>query len=261
MGLINVREVGNLKIIDNSMQIVAGYQSLRLDAFFYENMEKAEDFFNRDIRWVKLGSLINEISNGENLSTEWYSVDGDSKVVYLSVSQVTEFGLEDKNTSYLKEEILEETFGKSQRKISLIGKEMIIVTRSGTPGIALCTNHPSFDYDEYEYVPSGFLIYFNLLPNLNINPNIITYYMNLRPVRYYLIANSSGRCQRNISQEILMDLPIPEDIINTEKQIEILKLYGEIERKSVKANIVINKIKTQLENIWDESWERFTQLL
>jgi len=52
MGLINVREVGNLKIIDNSMQIVAGYQSLRLDAFFYENMEKAEDFFNRDIRWV-----------------------------------------------------------------------------------------------------------------------------------------------------------------------------------------------------------------
>ncbi len=138
---------------------------------------------------------------------------------------------------------------------------MIIVTRSGTPGIALCTNHPSFDYDEYEYVPSGFLIYFNLLPNLNINPNIITYYMNLRPVRYYLIANSSGRCQRNISQEILMDLPIPEDIINTEKQIEILKLYGEIERKSVKANIVINKIKTQLENIWDESWERFTQLL
>lgn len=261
MGLININNKGNLKVIDNSMKIVTAYPSLRLDTFFYENMKKAEDFFNRDIKWTKLGYLIDKISNGENLATDWYSVDGESKVMYLSVSQITEFGLESKNNSYLKEEILEETFGKNQRSISLIENNMIIVTRSGSPGIAISSNHPSFEYDDYDYVPSGFLIYFNLRNDLSINPNVISYYMNLKPVRYYLIASSSGRCQRNISQEILMDLPVPEEILVSEKQSAILELYQRIENESVEANNRIKQIKLQLDGIWDNSWAQFVELI
>ena len=261
MGLIDISNFGNLKVINNSMQLITLYPSFRLDTFFFENMYKAEDFFNKDIKWTKLGYLIDRISNGENLATDWYSVEGDSKVMYLSVSQITEFGLEEKNNSFLREEILEETFGRNQRNISLIEKNMIIVTRSGSPGIAISTNHPSFEYEEYDYVPSGFLIYFNLRDDLGLNPNVISYYLNLRPVRYYLIANSSGRCQRNISQEILMDLPVPEELLDAKKQSEILKFYELIERESIEANNIIRDVNKKLEGLWDHSWEEFNKLI
>jgi hypothetical protein len=35
---------------------------------------------------------------------------------------------------------------------------MVLSTRSGTIGVALSTNHPSFNFDEYSYVASGFVI-------------------------------------------------------------------------------------------------------
>lgn len=261
MGDIKVIESDELLIIENSNHTLMKYPSFRADTYFYKNMKVAEEFFNSKFRWTKLGYLIETISNGENLDTKWYAVDEDSNVMYLSVSQITEFGLEDKNTHYLINDVLDNEFGKSKRNVKQIAENMIIVTRSGSPGIAISSNHPTFDYDNYMYIPSGFLIYFSLRNSLGISPEVITYYLNLRPVRYYLIANSSGRCQRNISQEILHNLPVPEEILDEDVQKKIIELYNDVESKSVKRINTIASIKNSLNKLWSKSWDDFIELL
>ncbi|AOQ23176.1 hypothetical protein MTAT_17060 [Moorella thermoacetica] len=243
--------INDLQVIKNSLVNVSNYQSLRLDSFFFRNMAFAKDFFDRNFRWTKLDYLIKDIYNGENLDTKWYAIDEDTSVVYLSVSQITEYGLENKNVHYLKDEILSLRVGKKKRKIRQIEKNSIIVTRSGTPGIAISSNHPSFDYNNYTYIPSGFVIVLNLREELGIRPELICFYFNLTPVRAYIVANSSGRCQRNISQEIIKNLPIPEELL--EHQDEALRLYDEVEKKSIEFIDKIKMIKEDLNRLWSES--------
>lgn len=260
MGLETCEKVGGLEIINNSTKEISNYQSFRIDTFFYENIIKTKDFFANDFRWTKLGNFIDVISNGENLATEWYSVDGESNVVYLSVSQINQYGLEDKNISYLKEEILDYDFGKSKRKITTLREDTIIVTRSGTPGIVINTNNSGFNYEEYSYVPSGFLIYFTLKKELKIPVEVITYYLNLQPVKEYLIANSSGRCQRNLSQEVIKNVPIPEELLDKSFQEKIMKLYNDMQCETINKQNEIKKIEVELDELWDKSLDNFENL-
>ena len=136
----------------NSLDYLTGFSPIRCDTHFKHNIKQAGTFFSSPgITWFALDSALEGIRNGMNLKTDYYSMEK-TNVFYLSVSQIKEYGLIEKNQNYLKDEV------KELENYIELEPDMLLVTRSGTIGVALSTNHPSFNFDENCYIASGFVI-------------------------------------------------------------------------------------------------------
>ena len=189
----------------NSLHYLAGFSPIRCDTHFKHNMKLADSFFsNQRIDWVALGSALEGMRNGMNLNTSFYSMEP-TDTLYISVSQVKEYGLTDKNQNYLTDEV------KDLDNFAELEPDMILVTRSGTVGVALSTNHPSFDFDNLSYVASGFIVTAHVKTGLSAD--IIAGYINLLSVQRYLTAMAAGACQKNLAQPALLTLPVPEAVL------------------------------------------------
>lgn len=206
----------------NSVEYLTTFSPVRCDTHFKYNIKLADNFFsNEDIVWVSLGSIIDKIQNGMNIKTEFYSME-ETETLYLSVSQIKEYGLIDKNQNFLTEEV------KDLKNFSELGENTVLITRSGTIGVALSTNHPSFDFDEKTYVASGFVITSKI--RKGYSSDVIANYINLFDVQKYLIAMASGACQKNIAQPTIKNMPIPEVLLTGECNFS--ELFKEYERES-----------------------------
>jgi hypothetical protein len=212
----------------NSVEYLTLFPPIRCDTHFKSNIKIADKFFsNDDVVWVSLGSVFEKVQNGMNIKTDLYSMEK-TDILYLSVSQIKEYGLILKNQSFLVEEV------KDLNNFWEIEEDMILTTRSGTIGVALSTNHPSFNFDEKNYVASGFVITSKV--KKGYSANVIANYINLFDVQKYLTAMASGACQKNIAQPTIKNLPIPE-ILLTEND-KFLSLFSEYETES--SNILSN---------------------
>lgn len=168
----------------NSLNYLAGFSPIRCDTHFRYNIKVADGFFsNEKITWVALGSVLENVRNGMNIKTEYYSME-ETDTFYLSVSQIKEYGLIDKNQNYLTDEV------KDLNSYFELEPNMVLITRSGTIGVALSTNHPSFNFDEYSYVASGFVITAKVKDGFSANE--IAGYINLFDVQKYLTAMAAG---------------------------------------------------------------------
>lgn len=196
----------------NSLHYLAGFSPIRCDTHFRHNIKLADNFFSSDkIAWVALGSVLENVRNGLNIKTDYYSMD-ETDIFYLSVSQIKEYGLIDKNQNYLTDDVRDLT-GYFE-----LEPNMLLVTRSGTIGVALSTNDPSFKFDECSYVASGFVITAKV--KNGFSANAIAGYINMFDVQKYLTAMAAGACQKNISQSIINNLPIPECLLASTTEIE-----------------------------------------
>lgn len=196
----------------NSVNYLASFSPIRCDTHFKQNIKVADSFFaNEKITWVALGSVLEGVRNGMNLKTDYYSMD-ETDTLYLSVSQIKEYGLIDKNQNYLTDEV------KDLSGYFDLEPNMVLITRSGTIGVALSTNHPSFNFDDNVYVASGFVITAKI--KQGFSANAIAGYINLFDVQKYLTAMAAGACQKNIAQPTINNLPIPECLLNGEADIE-----------------------------------------
>ena len=205
---------------------------VRCDSYFKHNIQLSDNFFlNQDIEFVSLGSVLEKMQNGMNVKTDFYSME-ETDILYLSVSQVKEYGLINKNQNYLTEEV------KDLNSYFELEPDMVLVTRSGTIGVALSTNHSSFNFDDSNYVASGFVITATI--KQGFSANVIANYMNLFDVQKYLTAMASGACQKNIAQPIINNLPIPKCLVTGETDVE--KYFTEYETESRK---IINEIDRQ----------------
>jgi restriction endonuclease S subunit len=216
----------------NSLHYLAGFAPVRCDTHFKYYIKQADSFFsNANISWAALGSVLEDVRNGMNIKTDYYSME-QTDTLYLSVSQIKEYGLIDKNQNYLTDEVTElENYFELER-------DMILITRSGTIGVALSTNHPSFNFDECAYVASGFVITAKVKEGFS--PNAIAGYINLLDVQKYLTAMAAGACQKNIAQPVVNNLPIPECLLNNDTDIEqFFKTYG------IESGKVLNAIALQ----------------
>lgn len=214
----------------NSVEYLTSYTPVRCDTHFKHNIKLADEFFNKNnISWVSLGSIIEKIQNGMNIKTDYYSME-ETDILYLSVSQVKEHGLINKNQNFL----IEET--RDLSNFFELRENTLLTTRSGTIGIAISTNHSSFDLDEKTYVASGFVIVSKIKENYSAD--IIANYINLFDVQKYLTAMASGACQKNIAQPIIQNLPIPEVLLTNESNFS--KLFFEYENES---KLIIEKIE------------------
>lgn len=220
----------------NSIEYLSAFSPIRCDTHFKYNIKLADKFFsNEKINWVSLGSVLDKVQNGMNVTTEYYSME-ETDIMYLSVSQIKEYGLIEKNQNYLTEEV------KDIGSFYELGKNMVLTTRSGTIGVALSTNHPSFAFDDKTYVASGFVIVSSIKENFSAN--VIANYINLFDVQKYLTAMASGACQKNIAQPIIKNLPIPEVLLTN--KIDFESYFKEYESKSTELLKQINILENQL---------------
>lgn len=226
----------------NSIEYLAGFSPIRCDTHFKYNIKLAEKFFSNDkINWVSLGSVLDKVQNGMNVTTDYYSME-ETDILYLSVSQIKEYGLIPKNQNYLSEEV------KDLNSFSELESNTVITTRSGTIGVALSTNHPSFNFDEKTYVASGFVISSKIKDGFSAN--VIANYINLFDVQKYLTAMASGACQKNIAQPTIKNLPIPEILLTGKKEFE--KCFNEYETESIKILSEINMFENKLSQLKSE---------
>jgi hypothetical protein len=220
----------------NSIEYLAGFSPVRCDTHFKYNIKLADKFFSNDkINWVSLGSVLDKIQNGMNVTTDYYSME-ETDILYLSVSQIKEYGLIEKNQNYLTEEV------KDLNSFYELEPNMVITTRSGTIGVALSTNHPSFLFDDKTYVASGFVITSKI--KSGFSANVISNYINLFDVQKYLTAMASGACQKNIAQPTIKNLPIPEILLTGEQEFE--KYFSEYETESLKILSDINLLENRM---------------
>jgi hypothetical protein len=220
----------------NSVEYLTSFSPIRCDTHFKHNIKLADIFFsNEEIVWVSLGSILDKIQNGMNVKTDFYSME-ETDILYLSVSQIKEYGLIDKNQNYLTDEV------KDLNSFFELEENMVITTRSGTIGVALSTNHPSFNFDEKIYVASGFVITSKVREGYNAD--VISNYINLFDVQKYLTAMASGACQKNIAQPTIKNLPIPEVLLTG--KADFINLFKEYETESLTILENINVLENKL---------------
>jgi len=220
----------------NSVEYLTLFSPIRCDTHFKSNIKIADKFFSNDkVVWVSLGSILDKVQNGMNIKTDFYSME-ETDILYLSVSQIKEYGLIDKNQSFLIEEV------KDLNNFWELEEDMILTTRSGTIGVALSTNHPSFNFDERTYVASGFVITSKV--KKGYSSDVIANYINLFDVQKYLTAMASGACQKNIAQPTIKNLPIPEILLTDEKKFA--SLFKEYETESIKILDDIGSLEKRL---------------
>ncbi len=225
----------------NSLDYIAGFSPIRCDTHFKNNIKQAESFFSSSgITWFALGSVLEEVRNGMNLKTDYYSMEP-TNTFYVSVSQIKEYGLIDKNQNYLTDEV------KDLKNYLELEPNMLLITRSGTIGVALSTNHPSFNFDEYSYVASGFVITMKIKEGFSAD--VIAGYINLVDVQKYLTAMAAGACQKNISQPVIKNLPVPDYLLNGATEIEhAFAEYEEESRKILESVDLLEKKLSELKS-------------
>ncbi len=220
----------------NSVEYLTSFAPIRCDTHFRHNIKLADNFFsNEDIVWVSLGSVLKKVQNGMNVTTNFYSMEQTDNL-YLSVSQIKEYGLIEKNQNYLTDEV------KDLSTFFELDVNTVLTTRSGTIGVALSTNHPSFNFDEKTYIASGFVITSRVSDGYSAD--VISNYINLFDVQKYLTAMASGACQKNIAQPTIKNLPIPEILLTGEN--EFAELFSEYETESIRLLENINGLEDQL---------------
>lgn len=223
----------------NSIEELTSFPPIRCDTHFKHNIKLAHNFFsNEKIKWVSLGEIIDKMQNGMNVKTDYYSMDK-TDIYYLSVSQIKEHGLIEKNQNYLTDDIV------GLGNFYELEPNMVLVTRSGTIGVAISTNHPSFNFDEKTYVASGFVITSKI--KKGYCANTIANYINLFDVQKYLNAMASGACQKNIAQPTIANLPIPEILLTGDAGFK--ELFEEYEKESRDILIEIEKHEKRLEDL------------
>lgn len=233
---------------DNSLLEVVKYQPLRCDTHFKYNMMLARDFFfDHKIEWVSLGSVLRNIRNGMNVGTEYYSME-ETAYHYISVSQIKEYGLIKKNQNYLMESV-----GDLPGYFE-IKDNMLLVTRSGTVGVAISSSHPSFDLEENNYIASGFVITAEMQEGFSAD--IVANYINMFPVQRYLTAMSAGACQKNISQTVIINLPIPAVLFEPGGRFR--DIFAEYEESSGKILKEIETNEQKLEQLKKSMSARMT---
>ena len=221
----------------NSLADILQYPPMRCDTHFKHNIILASDFFsNPSIEWVSLGSVLNNVRNEMNVNTEYYSME-ETDYHYLSVSQIKEYGLSSKNQNFLTENVTELS------SYFELGKNTLLITRSGTIGVAISTDHSSFEMDDNHYIASGFVITAELKEGFS--SKTIAHYINMFPVQRYLVAMSAGACQKNISQPVIANLPIPSILLTSNNVCEsIFSEYEDCSRRTLET-IAANEAKLE----------------
>jgi len=229
-------------IITNNteLKVIAKDINLRCDPLHTINYTNFEELYNQlDINSISLTDIVNSISNGVNFQANNYSIEPSSHL-YISVK---EFGngiqlIKNENDelnehiTFLKD-IVTET---SSYNDGLIKTNEVILARSGAIGKVVWLGDFLSENEDLNLIASGFTTKLNIKDGNNFK--FITLWINLPMIKYFLAAKSAGKCQRNISQDYIYQVPFPS--ISIEEQDRIAELFYSrlIEIEESKKNII-----------------------
>ena len=184
----------------------------RLDHDIYIAETKIKNNFLVNFKEYKPFSIyIEEINNGQDVKKDYYS-HGDTGILYLSVTELSNANLGIIDLSQAKQLIIEE----KDIKIKVEPNDLL-VTRSGTPGIAWVATENFLDKWDI-VIPSGYLQRIKL--KSGVNPNFFAAYLNLKPIRMLTTAYACGKDQFNLSQDYIKKIPIVK--LSNEKQKDFI---------------------------------------
>jgi hypothetical protein len=186
---------------------VAATGSLRLDPHHYLLFDEVAAVAGgiEDAVPIK-PPFVRAVANGENLSEEAYEIGGAdlSEYLYVSVGALSQFALRQERCVPLKPP--EDYPYKWDIADMVCGPSEILISRSGTPGIAWpCL---MFDGEERQLLPSGFVIRVDLAGS-GLEPLYAAAVLNHPIWRIWSASLAGGKRQRNLSQENLGELLIP----------------------------------------------------
>ena len=196
--------------------------SVRADPDFIKGARELNKFISTSkLSFFKLKeALAEKPRNGKNTSQTSYSMTP-TRFVYLSVDAIKAGRIDLSDPIYLNEDI-----GSELEKYSVCDGD-IIVTRSGTVGVACLVNEQKF---EEILIPSGYLIIIKVNEN-KVDPEFIVEYFNSPLMKHFFETYACGKNTQNISQESLKKAPIPTLSLDTQREIlsELNKFETKIE--------------------------------
>ena len=69
----------------NSLDYLTGFSPIRCDTHFKHNIKQADTFFSSPrITWFALGSILEEVRNGMNIKTDYYSMEKNQPILSVS---------------------------------------------------------------------------------------------------------------------------------------------------------------------------------
>lgn len=225
-----------------SLKTVASAGDIRLDPHHFILRQKVYDLIGGIKDGYHLKSpCVEKMRNGENLPASTYINDDEpSDILYASVGALSQFALRPEGCIPLR---LDERFlTAGDIKSSRCGANEILITRSGTPGIAWT---PAVERRSEvlasDIIPSGFLIRFHPNPNL-VRSGYITAILNHPLWRLWTSSLAAGKRQRNLSQEHLEQVIVPALGLDQQEQIELIYLnaLSDIQKILAENSTIIN---------------------
>ena len=218
-------------------------RNFRMDHERYLGEKKFGEFISRFDSVAPLGIYISAISNGQDVSKDSYT-DTDTRILYLSVNQIAGGLFGKLNLADAQQLAID------LRDIKLeVEPGDILITRSGTPGIAWLATREFLN--EWEaVVPSGYIQRLKLKSN-SINPQFLVAYLNLYPVRMLTASYACGKDQYNLSQEYIRQIPIP--VLSQESEQKLVRLTENFQKEMQ----VIHEATQSLERIYQNSASNF----
>ncbi len=161
------------------------------------------------------------ISNGLNLPEDAYDyLTTTPDLLYVSVGAISQYALRRDRAIAIKDP-LEYAYASDPTAVACTAAE-ILVTRSGTPGIAWPAAEIVETADAPRIVPSGFVIRVSIDP-LVADPFFVAAILNHPVWRTWTTALATGKSQLNLSQDQLGEVLIPA--VPLERQSEIGSAY------------------------------------
>lgn len=224
----------------SSLKEVSKDVYFRCDPIHVFNLKKHFNLYPSNIKTQYLTNIINYITNGTNLKADLYSLEP-TKNIYVSVTEF-ENGLpsifnNDGNfkdlITFLKDDVEADYYEQFIR--GHINTDEIIVARSGAIGKAAWFGEFIKNNPDLNLIASGFTTKLKIKPKND--ERFISLWLNLPFIKHYIVAKSCGKCQRNISQTYLYEIPFPDIIYNSQKKIAN-KFYPLIKKNEEKISKV-----------------------
>lgn len=188
-------------------------QYLRFDLDYIE--------FNKSVKKGNrfLKNYVSSIETGQPISKEDYSENGDpTDFIHLVVRNIKNGELSLENPIFINDE-------KGLKLSSFkIEKGDIVIAISANCGATFYFEDITTDF---QLTLSHYLAKFRVNEK-QINPRLLVYYLNSKPLQKYFRATETGKTQKNLSKTYLRELPILLPI-NIDEQNELLNQIQPIE--------------------------------
>lgn len=188
------------------LRLVTGSLANRLDYRYHLMAKQTTPILSKLVAPIRFESLVRDMSNGANLPATYYCDDvDDAEALYISVASLSQFQLDEERTQPIRVTAKDVAAGKKTLSSLTVAANELLVTRSGTPGIAYAVDDNQDE--DLPLVPSGFLVRIRLQEG--VDAHFVAAILNHPIWRITTTALSAGKRQDNISQPSLESVPMP----------------------------------------------------